>query len=114
MNILVTGGAGYIGSVLVPTLLKEGHSVTVIDNFMYNQISLLDCCHDSNLSIVRGDDRDKTLIEHNMKLVMDISDRILVINFGEPITEGAPEAVQEHPEVLKAYLGEDEFIGRAA
>ena len=48
------------------------------------------------------------LIEHDMNMVMDISDRILVINFGSPITEGSPEAVQKHPEVLKAYLGEDD------
>jgi branched-chain amino acid transport system ATP-binding protein len=47
------------------------------------------------------------LIEHDMTMVMDISDRILVLNFGSPITEGTPEAVQQHPEVLKAYLGED-------
>ncbi len=67
MNILVTGGAGYLGSILVPTLLGEGHSVTVIDNFMYNQASLLDCCINSNLTIVRGDTRDKSLIERHMK-----------------------------------------------
>jgi branched-chain amino acid transport system ATP-binding protein len=54
------------------------------------------------------------LIEHDMKMVMDISDRVLAINFGKPITEGTPEEVQNHPEVLKAYLGEDEFIGHAA
>jgi branched-chain amino acid transport system ATP-binding protein len=54
------------------------------------------------------------LIEHDMRMVMDISDRILAINFGKPITEGTPEAVQQHPEVLKAYLGEDESIGNAA
>jgi len=48
------------------------------------------------------------LIEHDMNMVMDISDRILALNFGRPITEGTPEAVQKHPEVLKAYLGEDE------
>jgi len=47
------------------------------------------------------------LIEHDMKLIMDISDRILAINFGKPITEGVPSEVQKHPEVLKAYLGED-------
>jgi branched-chain amino acid transport system ATP-binding protein len=54
------------------------------------------------------------LIEHDMKLIMDISDRILAINFGKPITEGSPDEVQKHPEVLKAYLGEDEHIGHAA
>ena len=48
------------------------------------------------------------LIEHDMNMVMDISDRILALNFGRPITEGNPEDVQKHPEVLKAYLGEDE------
>jgi branched-chain amino acid transport system ATP-binding protein len=47
------------------------------------------------------------LIEHDMKVVMDISDSILAINFGKPIIEGLPEEVQKHPEVLKAYLGED-------
>lgn len=51
------------------------------------------------------------LIEHDMKMVMDISERILVINFGSTITEGTPEEVQNHPEVLKAYLGEDEAVG---
>ena len=50
------------------------------------------------------------LIEHDMNMVMDISDRILAINFGQPIITGSPAEVQRHPEVLKAYLGtEDEL-----
>jgi len=49
------------------------------------------------------------LIEHDMRMVMDISDRILAINFGKPIIEGSPEEVQNNPEVLKAYLGEEEI-----
>ncbi|MBI3615666.1 MAG: NAD(P)-dependent oxidoreductase [Candidatus Omnitrophica bacterium] len=67
MRILVTGGAGYIGSVLVPTLLQEGHEVLVLDNFMYHQTSLLDCCHHAGLSIVRGDVRDRSLLTDCLK-----------------------------------------------
>jgi len=47
------------------------------------------------------------LIEHDMKMVMDISDRVLAINFGQPVTLGTPLEVQQNPEVLKAYIGED-------
>jgi nucleoside-diphosphate-sugar epimerase len=67
MKILVTGAAGYIGAILTPTLLKAGHQVVALDNFMYNQTSLLDCCIDDNLSIVRGDVRNKTLMEKLLK-----------------------------------------------
>ena len=61
-RILVTGGAGYLGSILVPTLLARGCSVTVVDNFMYGQTSLLDCCADGKFTIVRGDVRDERLM----------------------------------------------------
>lgn len=67
MRILVTGGAGYIGSILVPVLLGKGHEVTVLDNFMYNQTSLLDCCQDENLTIIRGDVRDEDLVSRCLK-----------------------------------------------
>jgi branched-chain amino acid transport system ATP-binding protein len=46
------------------------------------------------------------LIEHDMKLVMSISDHIYVINQGRPLADGTPEQVRNHPEVIKAYLGE--------
>jgi len=62
-KILVTGGAGYIGSILTPQLLKAGYSVTVLDNFKYKQTSLLDVCNNKNLDIIVSDIRDKSLIE---------------------------------------------------
>ncbi len=56
-NILVTGGAGYLGSIMVPDLLSAGHKVTVLDNFMYQQASLNHVCHNPNFSVVKGDVR---------------------------------------------------------
>lgn len=46
------------------------------------------------------------LIEHDMKLVMDISDRIYVVNQGTPLAQGSPEEVRNNPDVIRAYLGE--------
>ncbi len=67
-NILITGGAGYLGAVLVGQLLELGNKVTVLDNFMFGPNSLLDCCHYGSFEVVRGDARDRGLLE---KLVKD-------------------------------------------
>jgi nucleoside-diphosphate-sugar epimerase len=67
MRILVTGGAGYIGSVLVPELLAAGHEVTVVDNFMYRQTSLLGVCHHSKFSVVNADIRDAGTMREHLK-----------------------------------------------
>jgi len=69
ISILVTGGAGYIGSILVPELLKLGYRVTVVDNFMFHQTSLLDWCINENLEIIRGDARDRNIIKPVLKKV---------------------------------------------
>ena len=67
MKILVTGAAGYLGSIMVPRLLEEGHEVVALDNFMYNQSALLDCCANPKLTVIRGDARDKELMTRLMK-----------------------------------------------
>jgi len=68
-KILITGAAGYIGSVLTPELLKEGYEVIAVDNFMYNQTSLLDCCYNKKFTLIRGDCRDENLISKCIKNV---------------------------------------------
>jgi len=67
MNILVTGGAGYIGSILVPDLLSQGHTVTVLDNFMFKQASLNHICAHKNFNVVNGDIRKEEVIKPLLK-----------------------------------------------
>ncbi|MBI4180197.1 NAD-dependent epimerase/dehydratase family protein [bacterium] len=61
-SVLVTGGAGYIGSVLTRSLLEKDFKVTVLDNFLYRQTSLLDCFGFPDFSVVRGDCRDERIV----------------------------------------------------
>ena len=62
-NVLITGGAGYLGSVLAPTLLQAGFGVTVLDNFLFGQNSLMDCCGYDHFRIIRGDVRNERLLK---------------------------------------------------
>ena len=91
-EILVTGGAGYIGSVLVPMLLQVGHSVTVLDNFRYRQASLLDVCGNKNLSIINGDARE----EEPLKRALDGKDFVfpLAALVGFPVCDSDPTAAR--------------------
>lgn len=63
MHILITGGAGYIGSVLVPTLLQHGHEVTVLDTFARGTTELAACCQYETFNPVRGDARDTRMLD---------------------------------------------------
>ena len=62
-NILITGGAGYIGSVLTPLLIEDGHKVTVVDNYKYNQTSLADLIINPNFNLVIKDCREIDFIK---------------------------------------------------
>ena len=61
-HVLVTGGAGYLGSILCEHLLDAGHRVTVLDSFMFGQTPLFHLCANPRLEIVRGDARDESTI----------------------------------------------------
>jgi nucleoside-diphosphate-sugar epimerase len=92
MRILITGGAGYLGSVMTPTLLSLGHEVTVVDNFMFRQNSLADCCCYDSFQIVRGDCRDEAL----MKKLVARADAIIPLAalVGAPLCDRDPIAAR--------------------
>lgn len=92
MNILITGGAGYIGSVLTPVLLAQGHNVHVLDCFMFRQSSLADCCQYSSFKVTRGDARDPKL----MKELVEGADLIIPLAalVGMPMCARDPIAAQ--------------------
>ena len=92
MNILVTGGAGYIGSLLVPYFLSQGHSVTVIDNFMYRQTSLAPSIRDEKLTLVFGDVRDESLMKAHLAKADAIIPLAAIV--GAPACDSDPIAAQ--------------------
>jgi nucleoside-diphosphate-sugar epimerase len=61
-KVLITGGAGYLGSTLTEVLLSKGYAVTVLDNLTYKQLSLTSFCHNKNFNLIVGDVRDATLL----------------------------------------------------
>ncbi len=93
MKVLVTGAAGYLGSVAVPILLQAGHEIIALDNFMYNQNSLLDCCYSKSLTILRADACDDHLISNLVKKV----DAILPLACltGAPLCDQKPKEAEE-------------------
>ncbi|HHY87233.1 MAG TPA: SDR family oxidoreductase [Verrucomicrobia bacterium] len=112
MKILITGGAGYIGSVLTPALLADGHEVTVLDNFYFNQNSLLDCCHYEGFRVVRGDCRDEAV----MKPLVARADLIIPLAalVGAPLCNTDEIATrttnQEAVEMLCRIAGKEQWI----
>ena len=92
MKILVTGGAGYIGSVLVPNLLSQGHAVTVIDNFMYKQTSLASSIRNENLTLIFGDVRDEALMNQHLAKSDVVIPLAAIV--GAPACDNDPVAAQ--------------------
>ena len=87
-KILVTGGAGYLGSVMVPLFLHSGHRVTVLDNFMYTQTGLAGVCHHPRFDVVEGAAR----VQETVKPLLKDADIIIPLAalVGAPICDKQP------------------------
>ncbi len=89
MEVLITGGAGFLGSILCEHLLDEGHEVTVVDNLMYDQKNMFHLCSDPRFNFVYGDARDKTLMTSLIKTPDVIIPLAALV--GAPACEKDPE-----------------------
>ena len=111
-NILVTGGAGYLGSTMVPDLLAAGHNVTVLDNFMFKQTSLNHCCHHSKFQVVKGDIR----VERTMAKLMNEADVIIPLAalVGAPLCSldpvGATTVNHDAIKLMLKLLSKDQIV----
>ncbi len=93
MKILVTGGAGYIGSVLVPQLLQEDYHVKVYDSLLFKQTSLLPFFADKRFEFVKGDIRDFSLLQESVKDV-DLIIHLAAI-LGAPVCNASPVLAEQ-------------------
>jgi nucleoside-diphosphate-sugar epimerase len=92
--VLVTGGAGYVGSVLVRLLLKAGFQVTVLDALMYNNFySLEEVCDSPNFRFIYGDIRDQNTLEIALEEVESIVHLAALV--GDPACTKDPELARE-------------------
>ena len=111
-NILVTGGAGYIGSMLSQDLLALGHNVTVLDNFMYQQSSLGQLCYHPNFRIYRGDVR----VETDLLPILKQADIIipLAAYVGAPLCDrdpiGASTTNRDAIFMMMKYLSQEQIV----
>jgi nucleoside-diphosphate-sugar epimerase len=101
-KVLVTGGAGYIGSVLVDSLINRKYDVTVVDNLMYKQTSLTQYCHLPNFKFVKGDVRDWNM----MQPLVDEADVIIPLAciVGMPACKKYPELTQDTNQTAIEWL----------
>jgi nucleoside-diphosphate-sugar epimerase len=103
-SILVTGGAGYIGSILVPALLDRGFAVTVVDSFLYDQDSLAAVCYHRDFTLVRGDVRSM----ETMRPLVAKADIIIPLAalVGAPLCDRDPiAATSTNKDAIAAMLG---------
>lgn len=92
-TVLVTGGAGYVGSILVPKLLEEGYKVRVVDCLMFGGESLLGVWGHENFELIKGDLRDQELVNQALSGVEAVIDLAALV--GEEACDYKPEVTRE-------------------
>lgn len=111
-SVLITGGAGYLGSVLTEKLLDKGKKVTIVDNLMYGQTSLYHLCNNPKLEFIRGDVRDENLMRSAIKNVDAIVPLAAIV--GEPACKKEPLLAQtvnlDSIKLLTKLKGADQIV----
>ena len=92
-NVLVTGGAGYIGSTLVPLLLQQGHKVTVVDRLLFGGASLLGVLSHPNFEFIPGDVRDDEVMARSLNGKDAVVHLAAIV--GDPACARQPELARE-------------------
>ena len=112
LNILITGGAGYLGSILVPSLIRDGHKVTVLDSFLFGQNSLGHVCAEPNFNLIRGDARNEALVQEQTKTADVVIPLAALV--GAPLCDkdplGAVSLNRDAVEMLVSKLSVDQKV----
>ena len=113
MKVLITGGAGYLGSTLTKHLLEAGYSVTVLDNLMYDQVTLLHLFSNPKFQFELGDVRDKKLLQE----LVGLNDVIIPLAaiVGMPACKANPELTvavnyQQVADIVEVLRGDQKLI----
>lgn len=109
---MITGGAGFLGSVMTKLFLTENYDVTVLDSFKYDQNSLLDCCSHDGFNVIRGDVRDEKIVKDAIK------DKDFIIHLaalvGQPLCDidyiGATTTNLESTKMILSLKSDDQHV----
>ena len=112
MKILITGGAGYIGSLLATELLKKDHTITIIDSLMYGGNSLLHIINDPKLTFIKGDVRDDKLLKNECKKCDILIHLAAIVGYPgcEKDTKLAYDINQNSVKSISKYISKDQLV----